>query len=59
MTVGFSRGNDSSLSSLYSACFFLVGDCDDDIACLKDTLPSVDVPSASVSSAVAVSGDKG
>lgn len=60
MTVGLSRGNDSSLSSLYSACFLLVSDDDGKAnACFKDTLQSVDIPSTSLSSAVAVLGDKG
>lgn len=61
MTVGLSRGNDSSLSSLYSACFLLVNDDDDGDANVgfKDTLQSVDVPSTSLSSAVAVPGDEG
>lgn len=48
MVVRFSRGNDSSLSSLYSVCFFPVNRGD------RDTLPLVDIQSASELSAVAI-----
>lgn len=59
ITVGLSRGKDSSLSSLNSIRFFRGGDEDvGDIILLGNALPSVDVPSASVSSPVTVPGDE-